>query len=430
MRILHVTNWLPGCHHISGGAEAVCLNTIEMARAAGHECEVFCLPLDFPSPHPFAVHGADTVLCHLPRRLHNPVDFIKTLWHPQDGFVHRALASRLRSWRPEVVHFHKFDRLSYSLVGLARRQGCATLWSVYDYLAVCPESHLQQRSGGYCTNGQGERCYECYHPGRRLPRLQQRAYVHRRNLVLGSLRQLDQIIVLSSRCREIMAQHGLPEERIKVIHQSYPVAETAPAPAAEVDPHLVFFAGWLAPAKGLHVLLEAMPLVRQEFPEVQLIALGLPAPDPQYPFHIQELMSQHNLSDWVDLRGRLPREEFLQALRRAAVVVVPEQWENMSPVILVEAMAHGRPVVASRLGGIPEFVTEGETGYLAAAERPEEFAAGIKAVLGEPAQAMALGRRAHQRARELFDRSVVGQELLETYEACVRARQEAGVAHP
>ncbi len=423
MRILHVTNWLPGCHHISGGAEAVCLNTINMAREAGHECAAFCLPLELRSPHDFPIYEADTVFGHIPQRLHVPVDLVRSVWRPVDGYTARSLARALRDFRPHLVHFHKFERLGYSVVPAAARSGASTIWSVYDYLAFCPGTYLQRREGGYCTEGQGARCYDCYRPGRRFPQLQRALYHLRPRVIRTNLRPLDRVVVLSERCAQIIAEHGIPKDKIRVIYQSYPVAETAPPDPADVDAETVLFAGWLVPAKGLHVALEAMGQVVSVRHSARLLVLGMGGSEPWYAELLEGILAGHNLRPFVTFAGKLPRTEFLAHLRRAAVVVVPEQWENMSPVIVVEAMAHGKPVVASQVGGIPEFVRDGETGWLAEPDHPGQFAAGILKVLNDPAGALRMGIRARERALELFDRPVAGRKLLELYQECLDLRE-------
>ncbi len=418
MKILHVTNWLPESHAIAGGAEAVCLNTILMAQRAGHECRVFCLPPDFPSPHPFPLIAADTIFNHIPKRFLQPIDFIRTLWRPVDRYAAASLRRVLQTWRPDIVHFHKFERLGYSLIEAAARWGAPTLWSVYDYLALCPkEGHLQHKEGYYCRAGQGERCYDCYHPGRRFPSVQKALWRRRRALIHHYLRQLNRIVVLSERCRAILAEHDVPEEKLSVIHQAFPVRQTQPADPHQAQPYRIFFAGWLAPNKGLHVLLEALPYVLSACPQAHLVALGLPAPShPEYYALLENTISRLGLQQHVQILGRLSRAEFLQHLHQAAVVVVPEQWENMSPVIIVEAMALGLPIVASRIGGIPEFLGEGEAGLLADPHRPEDFATQIINVLTNPQEAMRLRRQSRQKALLLFEEEIVGQQLLQLYE--------------
>jgi starch synthase len=93
----------------------------------------------------------------------------------------------------------------------------------------------------------------------------------------------------------------------------------------------------------------------------------------------------------VEIVGPLSREEVAVLLRQAAMLVLPS-WSEAFPIVVLETMASGRPVVASDRGGIPEIVRDGVTGLLADPERPETFSTAILSLLREPGRADAMGR--------------------------------------
>lgn len=102
------------------------------------------------------------------------------------------------------------------------------------------------------------------------------------------------------------------------------------------------------------------------------------------------------------------------------MVVIPEQWENMSPVVLIEAMCHGKPVVASRIGGIPEFVEDGASGLLADPCSPSSFAGCVSSLLLDGARSSAIGAEASRRIRALMDRKTIMLKYRELYEYAIK----------
>lgn len=122
-------------------------------------------------------------------------------------------------------------------------------------------------------------------------------------------------------------------------------------------------------------MLEAMSIVWQERPQVKLnIVTQKVKWEQEYEDLIQSKLRNIPPDKYVVLLGQRKREEIRDLMRSAAVVIVPEQWENMSPLIVIEAMSLSRPVVASNIGGIPELIEDGREGLLAAYQEPADFA--------------------------------------------------------
>ena len=423
MRICHVTNGLPGLHHVAGGAEAVCLHMVELARQGGQECAVCCLPTQLEASFPFPVFPVATYLDRVPRRCWHYANAARHIWLPFDRVAARNFAHCLDEWQATIVHFHKFDHLSLSLVKVARARRIPTLWSVYDYWALCPNEILVRRDGTYCEQGQGPHCADCFRPVRRFPRVQRALYACRRRWLVGSLAKVDVIVTLSQASADLLAHHGLPKERISILHQPYAVSQTQPASAQEVDGDLLVFAGWLNEKKGIHLLLEAMPLILAKRPATKLEVLGIPAGDEDRR-RIETALAHSKLKESVAVLGRMSGDELLAHLRRAAAIVVPEQWHNMSPVIIVEAMALGRPVVASRVGGIPEFVRDGKTGMLFEMRSPDDLARKVLALLADPQEREEMGAAGRVAALELFDEPIIEQRLHTLYAQLIDQSKE------
>lgn len=127
------------------------------------------------------------------------------------------------------------------------------------------------------------------------------------------------------------------------------------------EPHTIFVSQASYPIKGLHMLLEAMPLIRRSFPDVKIVAAGSdPTKAPwwrigQYGLYLKKMICRLGLDNHISFTGMLSEEEMCEAFMRANVFVCPSAIEN-SPNSLGEAQLLGMPYVATFAGGIPEIV--------------------------------------------------------------------------
>ena len=159
----------------------------------------------------------------------------------------------------------------------------------------------------------------------------------------------------------------------------------------EAEPEEILFAGRLSPEKGIPELLAATE-------SLNLVVAG-----------------DGPLRDLVpDALGFVPHDELERLYERAAVVVLPSYREGL-PICVLEAMAHGRPVVASAVGGIPELVENGVTGYLVEPGDVAGLRAAIERLLADPALRRRMGRAARERVAERCSWDRVTAATLDAY---------------
>lgn len=184
-------------------------------------------------------------------------------------------------------------------------------------------------------------------------------------------------------------RRGAPTGRTRVIGNG--VAVPTETSRGQADPALVGYLGRFDPIKGVDLLVEALALVREQLPGVHAVLAGPAARPAEVGLlaAVRRRLVELNLEAVVALPGALDDPDPLW--RHVAVLVVPARNEG-SPNVLLEAMARGVPVVATAVGGIPELVSDGVTGLLAAQATPSALAAAVLATLRDP-------DRAHQRAQ-------------------------------
>lgn len=185
--------------------------------------------------------------------------------------------------------------------------------------------------------------------------------------------------------------------------------------APPIETPFLLAVGSLTQEKGVEVLIEALAELRRDYPDLRLCLLG----DGPLRDALGRRVTEMGLADRVHFAGLT--EDVRPWLKYCSLLVAPSLSEGMGLAAL-EAMAMGRPVVASGVGGLLELVTDGETGRLVRPGDAHHLAEQIAALLCDPSECTRLGNNGRERARECFslDRSI-GQ-LQDLYEALVIER--------
>jgi glycosyltransferase involved in cell wall biosynthesis len=159
----------------------------------------------------------------------------------------------------------------------------------------------------------------------------------------------------------------------------------------------VLFVGRLRTRKAVAVLVEAFAAVVRQRPQARLVLLG----DGEQRAALEAQIARLGIGAAVDLAGAVPRAATVEWLRRADVFCLPSTYEGF-PLAILEAMAEGLPVVATRVAGVPEAVEDGASGLLVPPEDDRALAAALLALLGDAERRRAFGARGRALLAERF----------------------------
>jgi glycogen(starch) synthase len=173
-----------------------------------------------------------------------------------------------------------------------------------------------------------------------------------------------------------------------------PARDPAPPPVASP---LLFCAGRVVPDKGFDVALHAFAAVAERVPGARMVIAG----DGPERAPLAALAARLGVAERVSFPGWVSPDETFDLLDRSTLVLVPSLLEGFGLVAL-EAMLMGRPVVAARVGGLPEVVADGETGVLVPAGDPGALSAAILALLDDPDAMLEMGQAGRRRALRHF----------------------------
>lgn len=318
----------------------------------------------------------------------------------------RELSSLIERTRPDIAHFHNtFPLISPSAYGACVAAGVPVVQTLHNYRLICPGAMLYR---------EGVPCEDCVGTSL-LPALRHRCYRHslpatasvvnmlwnnRRRGTYSSLVQ--RYVALTEFARERFIAGGLPADRIDVKPNAL---TTAPQTGSGEGGHAVFV-GRLSAEKGVHTLLEAW----KALPDIRLKVAG----DGPMRAQLQEQARRDGIN--VEFMGRLERSHVAQVVGAASIAIVPSQWFEGFPMVVVEAFACGTPVVASRLGSLAEIVREGIIGRLFTPGDPRALGVAVRAMLHEPEALKQMRKNAREEFETRYSAAASFQTLMEIYQ--------------
>ncbi|MGC8838857.1 MAG: glycosyltransferase family 4 protein [Anaerolineae bacterium] len=207
--------------------------------------------------------------------------------------------------------------------------------------------------------------------------------------------------------------------RVRFFLVENPVADRFFRIDGEGDADTILCAARLIPRKDILTLLQAFARLREMRPGVRLRIAGEMSSEPAYARRCLEFAAQAGLEGAVQFLGQLTEEAILEEYRRAAVVVLSSRQET-APMVVKQAMAAGRPVVATPAGGVPWLVQDGVTGFVVPFGDAERMALALRRLLDDAALRRWMGERGRAQALERFHASVVARKTLEVYREVAR----------
>ncbi len=305
----------------------------------------------------------------------------------------RGLGAALRRDRPDLLHAHTYGTHQVTVAGRHRRRFGTPL-------VLTAHFHpIWSIEGGWIRH--------------RL-----RGFYDRR--IAGPVVEAADVVIVQTREEaRLLGSLGLPLRRVEILPPGYRPLPPPPdepgsfAARAGVDGPFALFVGRLASNKGLLDLLDAFAIVAREHPAARLVIVG---EDGGMRSAVESRIRSAGLERSVRLLGHLDDDRLLAAAyREAAVTVLPSEYEAFG-LVLLESLAQGTPVIASRVGGIPEVVDDGRAGLLVPPGSVPELSGAIRRLWEDPA----LGRRLGEYGRSTVVPRFTWEALADRLDAIYR----------
>jgi glycosyltransferase involved in cell wall biosynthesis len=314
------------------------------------------------------------------------------------------LSALLTARQPDVLHLHNpYPLLSPWVVRTAHAHGVPVVQTVHNYRQVC-SSGLYFRDGHNCHDCRGKAfgwpavAHRCYRGSAAQSALMATTLaVHR-----GTWKSVDRYIALTDKIAAHLQDYGIPDDRIVVKPNGLP-DPGAPAPLGDG----FLYGARLSPEKGLALLLDAW----RRHPDGSLGPLRIAGDGELRPLAEQAAAERAD----VTYLGPLDRADMDTARRAAAIVVAVPTWDDVLPTVILEAMAAGRPVVGTDVGGIPYLLgVDRATTAAGWAVKPDPDALAAALPIAR-ADAAAVAPAARDRYLSAFHPDVLTRKLIDIY---------------
>ena len=341
MKVLLINN----CFFRRGGSEAVFFGTADLLREMGHDVVFFSIEDDqniHTDRHEYFIGRGG--------RLSQMKDYFS------NTKAAKVIEEIIVKEKPDIAHAHLlWGGIGPSIFSVLKKYGIPLVHTVHDYRMVCPAYTFRNGCGEVCEKCKGGHFMECFKgrcsKGSAVQSALMTAEMYYRNRKWHPAKEMDGIIYVSNFAKQKHEEFDKKfiETKNTVLYNFTTVGENYPP--VEKDGGYYLYYGRLSHEKGIAALVEAF----SKHPELKLKVVGTGPKENE--------LKQKNYAN-VEFLGYKTGSELYNLVRNARYVCVPSEWYENNPMTIVEAYSMGVPVIGANIGGIPEIIEEGKTGFL------------------------------------------------------------------
>lgn len=324
----------------------------------------------------------------------------------------RRIKKIINKERPDIAHLHNIaHQISPAIIRVLRKYKIPIVQTLHDYKLICP-NYLLFSNNEICYGCEKGRYYNCLLK-KCVKNSQAKSflavaemYLHKN--ILKTYDDIDLFIAPSQFMKDVSIRFGVPENKIKVIYNFIDSSSNSshPEPAGGFrtpnEEYLLYF-GRLSHEKGVDNLIEAMGKVSGSM-KLKIAGSGTEFKK------LEDKIKALGLESKIELVGQKFGQELISLIEGAKAVVIPSIWLENMPFSMLEAMAQGKVVIASRAGGIGEIISDGENGFLFDYGNIEELAKKMRVLdefdlkkIGQAARKRVLALNSEQHYKKIME---------------------------
>jgi glycosyltransferase involved in cell wall biosynthesis len=325
--------------------------------------------------------------------------------------IYSQLSGLIKEISPDIIHFHSVMPLGFNFINEICQGPWKRVLTLHNYTPLCPsDAAIYADDGSLCGMEESSLCTRCF------PDISQQAFTHHRRQVLKHLSWLDMLTTPGAFAKGRYVAAGIREDAIRVIGNGTRVRANTTAQREDDGVLRLGYIGRNSSLKGLNILLSAMLMLPHELRAAGKVHLSLFGPLAEndtatfYNVLADEYVTQvfslmRALKGSITLHGEFANSRLPELLQSIDCLVVPSVWWEVTPCVIQEAFACGKPVICSNIGGMSEMVRDGVDGLYFEMGSPDDLKKNILALYNDPTLLRALrkGIQCPPSARDMAD---------------------------
>lgn len=338
-----------------GGAETVCFNTGNMLEQNGQKVAYFTLKWDHNRPSPFEKYFPESKETR--KGLLRQVINLRNYFYYPDAA--RKIEELIIAEKPNIAHIHLlWGQISPSIFPVLKKYNIPIVFTIHDYRIVCPAYSFKNGKDEICEKCQGKYFYRCFTnkctKNSYFLSIFMAAEQYYRNKFFNPAKYIDGLLYVSNFAKGKHEKYMPALKKLPniVLHNFSVSISKHRIPLKE---KYFLFLGRLSQEKGIITLMNAF----KNRPQNKLKIVG----DGPLRNQLEAYKEQHGVTN-IEFLGYKSGQELMDLKKNAYFVVVPSEWYENNPMAIIESYCEGVPAIGSRIGGIPEIINDGKTGYI------------------------------------------------------------------
>ncbi|MFA5146593.1 MAG: glycosyltransferase [Candidatus Omnitrophota bacterium] len=386
-----------------GGSESIFFDTARVLVSKGHSVSFFSMADKRNLPSPYGKY----FVANVDYENMNAAAGIRAAGKIIYSFeAERRMEELIKDERPDIAHLHNIHhQISPSIIRSLKRHGIPAVMTMHDYKMSCA-SYMMLAGGAVCEACRGRRYYHCLLKGcvkgSRMKSLVSTVEMYLHHSVLKIYDMIDLFIAPSSFLKDKLYEMGFRGETVHIPNFIFP---DSLGPAPDRGGRTIAYCGRLSGEKGLKTLIAAM----KGAGDLRLRIIG-DGPDRSM---LEKFAAETGAG--IYFTGHLEEAALREEMAGAAFLVLPSEWYENSPRVIIESFAMARPVIGADIGGIPELVKDGHTGFTFKPGDPRDLGEKIRYLADHHDKALEMGRNARRFAAEELNGEKYYGSLMKAY---------------
>lgn len=399
-------------YFIAGGPEKYMFKFIDAAEKRGIEVIPFSVNNPQNEETPYSQYFAkprskELLYADTKKSLANAIGMVRaTVWN--FDAAHR-LRKLIRDTRPDAVFIlHEVNHLSPSIIRAAKRERVRVVHRISDFFMfcakydfLCGEEICEACIHGNYAKAVKNKCVKASKSGTML-----RVFAMELYKKMKVFEEVDQYICTCEFSKGKLVEGGVPADKITCISTFIDATNTMPC--YEHDKYFLFL-GRMAHQKGTFYAIEAMKYLKNTDYVLKITGTISESVEDQA---MWKFIQENELEDKIVFTGFKQGRELERLIARSTCIVCPAIWYENMPNTVIEAYAHGKPVVASKVGSLAEIVVDGETGLLFEMKNSADMASKLQMFIADKDLSSKLGKNARTRCEIIYSEKTHMDQLL------------------